>query len=78
MNQDAAKRGELNRALARGDIMKKGLCKWCESWERIAASGEVGTCLDPNNPNNLLATECEHPPDYWPGPVPASAPEGTK
>ena len=58
---------------ARGD-MKKGLCKWCESWERIAASGEVGTCLDPNNPNNLLATECEHPPDYWPGPMPASAP----
>jgi hypothetical protein len=49
--------------------MKKGLCQWCESWERIAASGEVGTCLDPNNPNNLLETECEHPPDYWPGPT---------
>ena len=32
------------------------------------ASGEVGTCLDPNNPSNLLATECEHPPDYWPAP----------
>ncbi len=55
--------------------MKRGLCKWCESWERIASSGEQGNCLDPQSPAYTGATECDHPPDYWPGQIQGPQPD---
>ena len=36
------------------------MCQQCEAWQRIASSGEVGNCLDPNSPGYLPIIICIH------------------